>query len=216
MTDPVFGVSWPEIMAFERVWPYLAGALAIGFAAGAAPMGLIVARVFGLGDPRKIGSGNVGATNMMRAGGWKVGVIVLALDAAKAWAPAMLFWSQLGPLAAGCAGLGAFLGHCFSPWLGFKGGKGVASGFGALLAWRWEIGALAALVWVATALAFRISSVASLATAIAALALVAHFEAWDYAPFALVMAAVLVWRHSANIGRLIRGEEPRIGGAKKT
>lgn len=215
MTDPVLGISWPVVMGFEHVWPYLLGALVAGFAVGSIPMGLLIAKALGLPDPRSVGSGNVGATNMVRAGGWKVGLAALLFDALKGWAPAMIAFSYFGPLAAGCAGIGAFLGHCFSPFLGFKGGKGVSTGFGALLAWRWEIGVICLAVWIATAALFRFSSLAALLTTVAAVVLFPYFEKWDYAPFVVVMAAVLIWRHAGNIGRLMRGEEPKIGASAK-
>lgn len=206
----------PDILGWERVWPYFAAALVIGFVFGAIPVGVVLARLLGLPDPRGVGSGNVGASNMARSGGVWVGLATLALDAAKGGLPALIAWYEYGPIASGCAGIGAFLGHCFSPWLGFRGGKGVATGFGALLAWRWEIAAACALVWLLIALATRYASVAALATTLAALVLFPIFEEWDYAPFVLVMAIVLVIRHAANIGRLLRGAENRLsfGGSR--
>lgn len=200
----------PEILGFEQVWPYYLAALVVGFAIGSLPVGILIAKALGLPDPRSQGSGNVGASNLARVGGAKVGVATLALDALKGYAPAAIAWSFYGPMMAGAAGLGALLGHCYTPWLRFRGGKGVATGFGALLAFRWEIGVLCALVWLAVALLTRISSAGSLATAVAALALFAYFEEWDYAPFVLIMAVVLVVRHAGNIRRLLRGEENRL------
>ncbi|MEO1330200.1 MAG: glycerol-3-phosphate 1-O-acyltransferase PlsY [Pseudomonadota bacterium] len=204
----------PAILALEAGLPYYLLAFGLAFLIGAIPFGLLVARGFGLGDIRKIGSGNIGATNVLRTGNKTAAALTLALDAAKGAIPALLGFYLAGPIAAACAGLGGFLGHCYSPFLGFKGGKGVATGFGVLLAWRWELGLICALVWVATALLVRISSVASLATAVAAVIAANALAECDALPFAIVMAAVLIWRHRANIARLIRGEEPRIGGAR--
>ncbi len=204
-------IEIPKIYDLSAGLPYYLTAFSLAFAVGATPFGLLVARAFGLGDIRKIGSGNIGATNVLRTGNKTAAAFTLALDAAKGAVPALAAFHLAGPIAAGCAGFGAFVGHCYSPYLNFKGGKGVATGFGALLAWRLEIGMLCALVWIAAAAATRISSVASMSAAAAALIAIPVFSEWDYGPFALGMAAILIWRHKANIGRLIRGEEPRLG-----
>ena len=162
---------FPDILGFERALPYLAGAFLASYLIGSAPFGLLVARAFGLGDVRKSGSGNIGATNLLRTGGVWAGLATLSLDAAKGFLPAYLIYLEYGPMASAFAGFGAFLGHCFSIYLGFWGGKGVATGFGVLLAWRWEIALICALIWVGAAAASRIVSVASLAAALGAVLL---------------------------------------------
>ena len=154
----------PDILGFDRALPYLLGALLSGYVVGGLPFGLIVTRAFGLGDIRNIGSGNIGATNVLRSGNKLAALATLILDVAKGAAPALIAWHYFGPLAAAAAGFGAFLGHCFSPYLGFTGGKGVATGFGVLLAWRWEVGVICAVVWLAAALLSRRSSAGALAT----------------------------------------------------
>ncbi|MEL6978416.1 MAG: glycerol-3-phosphate 1-O-acyltransferase PlsY [Pseudomonadota bacterium] len=188
----------------------LIGAAGASFLLGAAPMGLFVARAFGAGDVRKIGSGNIGATNVMRAGGKAAGAATLLLDAAKGFVPALLAGAAFGPWGAAAAGLAAFLGHCYSPFLGFKGGKGVATGLGALLAWSWPAALLCALLFIAIVAASRMVSPASLAAAAAAPALLALLGAAPAALAALLMAAITFWRHRENIGRLMRGEENRV------
>lgn len=201
---------WIDILGFDRTLPYLLAAFAAAYVIGALPMGLGVARLFGAADPRSVGSGNIGATNVMRAGGWRAGALTLALDVAKGFAPTYLAWEYMGPLGAGAAGFGALMGHCFSVFLGFWGGKGIATGLGVLLAWRWETALVGLLVWALTLVAARYVSAASMAALAAALAAVLVYEEWDYAPYALAMGAVVFLRHLGNLGRLFRGEEPRV------
>ena len=191
----------PDILGFDRVWPTLLTALIAGFALGSTPTAILLARALGLPDPRSIGSGNIGASNMARSAGWRVGLATLLLDAAKGWVPATAAFFLAGPLAAGCAGFGAFLGHCFSPWIGFKGGKGVATGFGALIAWRWEVALICAGAWLGVALLTRIASASSLTAAAAAVLGFFHLNEGDYLLFVIGMALILIWRHAANIGR---------------
>lgn len=204
----------PVVMDAERVLPWLLAAGAAGFLLGMIPFGVLVARLFGLGDLRRIGSGNVGATNVLRTGNKTAAAVTLLLDAAKGAGPALIAFGWLGPLGAGFAGLGAFLGHCFSPLLKFKGGKGVATGLGALLAWRWELALLSVVIWALVAGATRYVSAASLAAAATAVVTFAWVEEWDYAYFVMVMALVIAVRHRDNIGRLSRGEESKIGAGQ--
>ena len=203
-----------DIMGLERALPWLGLALACGYLAGSIPFGVIVSRVFGLGDLRKIGSGNIGATNVLRTGNRAAAALTLLLDGLKGFLPAWLFLGW-GDLAAQSAAAGAFLGHCFPVWLGFRGGKGVATFLGIVLALSFPAGLLACATWLAAAFLSRISSVGALAAAAASPVwfwLLGRYEA----VLTVAGLAALVWlRHHANIGRLLRGEEPRIGGGKR-
>ncbi|MEO1459961.1 MAG: glycerol-3-phosphate acyltransferase, partial [Pseudomonadota bacterium] len=151
-------------MAPDRALPWLALAFSLGYLAGSVPFGLLVARLFRLGDLRAIGSGNIGATNVLRTGNRAAAALTLLLDALKGAVPVLLFLSW-GDLAAQCAGLGAFAGHCLPVWLRFRGGKGVATWFGIAFALHWPAGAVLAAVWLAGARATRISAVGALAAA---------------------------------------------------
>jgi glycerol-3-phosphate acyltransferase PlsY len=183
----------------------------VGLLCGSIPFGLLLTRAAGLGDIRAIGSGNIGATNVLRTGHRGLAAATLLLDAAKGAAAvqltAILFGTQWMPLAA----LSAVVGHCFTPWLAFKGGKGVATGLGALLALDWRLGVVACATWLVVALATRVSSAAALA-AFAISPLVAAWwlpAYWWVAPLAI--AALVFWRHQGNIRRLLAGTEARIG-----
>jgi acyl phosphate:glycerol-3-phosphate acyltransferase len=209
-----------------HAWPYYLAAIVGGYLLGSIPFGLVLTRAAGLGDIRAIGSGNIGATNVLRTGNKGLALATLLLDGGKGAAAVLLvrwFW---GPDAAILAGAGAMLGHLFPVWLGFKGGKGVATTLGTLLAADFLVGLAACATWLAVALVFRYSSLASLlSTATAPL------HAWYlpllWAPgeesvgdarmavFAAFLA-VLVWaKHHANIRRLLDGTEPKIGKSKK-
>lgn len=194
-----------------QIEPLLAVAmLALGYVLGSIPFGLILTRAAGLGDIRTIGSGNIGATNVLRTGNRWIAAATLLGDALKGTA-AVLIADHWGSEAALIAGLGAFLGHIFPVWLGFRGGKGVATFLGILIAASWPIAIIFAAVWLAVAAVSRYSSlaalIASLATPLIMLAL------GDY-PRAILFAllTVLIWyKHSANIARLLSGKESRIG-----
>jgi glycerol-3-phosphate acyltransferase PlsY len=186
--------------------------LALGYLLGSVPWGLLLTRAAGLGDIRSIGSGNIGATNVLRTGNKTLAAGTLALDILKGVAALALARALWGETAGLLAGFGAMLGHAFPVWLGFKGGKGVATGGGVLLAAAWWLGLGAALVWLATALATRISSAGSLAACAAAPVIAAVAGRWDLAVFSAGIAALVAWRHQANIARLLAGTEPRIGG----
>jgi glycerol-3-phosphate acyltransferase PlsY len=185
-----------------------------GYLLGAIPFGLVLTRLAGLGDIRKIGSGNIGATNVLRTGNKPLALAVLMLDSGKG-AIAVLLAAQAGEDAALAAGLGAVLGHLFPVWLGFKGGKGVATTLGTLLALAWPVGLIACAVWLAVAVIFRISSAAAL-TAVATTPVAALFLKTPTLALTALLIAALVWyKHAANIGRLLKGTEPRISLSRK-
>lgn len=189
-------------------------AFGLGYLLGSIPFGLILTRLAGLGDVRKIGSGNIGATNVLRAGSKKIAAATLVLDAAKGTA-AVLLASQWDETPAMLAGLGAFLGHLFPVWLGFRGGKGVATYIGVLLGLYWPAGVAFCAVWLLVALATRYSSLAALSASAASLAMLALTNQWRLAALFLLLTALLYIRHAANIARLARGEEARIGESNR-
>ena len=191
-------------------WPL---ALIIGYFAGSIPFGLLLARAFGQGDIRDIGSGNIGATNVLRTGRKDIAAITLLLDAAKAGLTGWIIQNWLGIPFGYAAAAAALIGHCYPIWLGFKGGKGVATFFGALFALVWQIGILAAVIWLATAFITRYSSLGALiACIICTLAAIVFFpQAPSIGIMVGVMSAIILWRHRENIGRLRRGEESKIG-----
>ena len=186
-------------------------ALAFGYLLGSIPWGLLLTRGAGLGDIRAIGSGNIGATNVLRTGNKGLAAATLVLDALKGVAALLIAEAVWGEGPGLAAGFGAMLGHAFPVWLGFRGGKGVATGGGVLLAASWWMGLAAALVWLAVAGLTRLSSAGAMAACAAAplVALVAGRT--DLALFAAGIALLVVVRHRANITRLLAGTEPRIG-----
>ena len=193
----------------------------LGYLLGSIPFGIVITRALGLGDLRQIGSGNIGATNVLRTGNKPAALATLLLDSGKGAIAVLLARWLAGPDAALVAGAAAFLGHLFPVWLGFKGGKGVATFYGLLLAAAWPLGLMAGAVWLLSAFLFRYSSLAALissATApLLALLPLATVGLPVGAPILIltVFAAVLIWvRHHQNIARLLKGEEPRIGAKK--
>lgn len=189
-------------------------AAVIGYLSGSVPYGLLLTRAAGLGDIRTIGSGNIGATNVLRTGNKKVAAATLLLDALKGAIPVLLLGWLWGRDAGLVAGIAALLGHIFPVWLGFKGGKGVATGAGVLLAASWWIGLICALIWVVMAKVTRISSASAL-TACACAPVIALISGdLRLAGFALVLVLLIIWRHQDNIRRLLAGTEPRIGKGK--
>jgi glycerol-3-phosphate acyltransferase PlsY len=185
-------------------------ALAGGYLLGSIPFGLVLAKLAGLGDLRQIGSGNIGATNVLRAGSKAVAALTLILDAAKGTA-AVLLAARFGETVALAAGLGAFLGHVFPVWLGFKGGKGVATYLGVLIGLYWPAALLFAATWLAVAYVTRYSSLAALTAVMASVLMLAAMGEWRLAALFLLLGGLLYVRHAENIGRLGRGEETRIG-----
>ena len=179
---------------------------------GAIPFGLVLSRLAGYGDIREIGSGNIGATNVLRTGNKALALIVLLLDSGKGAIAVLLTAYYVGPEVAPLAGAAAFLGHCYPIYLKFRGGKGVATFFGTILAINWMIGLACVLVWFGMAAIFRYSSLAGMSAAIAAPA-IAGYMGDHLVMWVLVMiAAIVLLRHRENIARLVKGEEPKIGG----
>jgi len=195
------------------------GVVTVSYLIGSIPFGVVITRAAGAGDVRAIGSGNIGATNVLRTGRRDLAIATLVLDAGKGAFCFLMAKAILGgDLIPALAGGAAFLGHLFPAWLRFKGGKGVATFFGLVLAAAWPLGLIAALVWLAMAAAFRFSSLASLtaATVTPVIALTPLGMLGLPAPWALVgmlaFCGVLIWiRHAENIGRLLKGTESRLG-----
>ena len=186
-------------------------ALALGYLLGSVPWGLLLTRAAGHGDVRAIGSGSIGATNVLRTGNKGLAAATLALDALKGAAALLIAEAVWGGSAGLAAGFGAMLGHAFPVWLGFRGGKGVATGAGVILAAAWWLGLAAALVWLATAALTRLSSASALASCAAAPLVALAAGRTDLALFTAGIAALVVLRHRDNIARLLAGTEPRIG-----
>jgi glycerol-3-phosphate acyltransferase PlsY len=189
----------------------LALAALLGLALGSIPFGLVLTRAAGLGDVRRIGSGNIGATNVLRTGRKDLAALTLLLDGGKGAVAVLLAGWWFGPLAAPVAGVAAVVGHMFTPWLGFAGGKGVATGLGVLIGAAWPVGLAACATWLAVAALARISSLSALvAFAAAPLYALAFADRWIVAA-AVAIAALVYVRHAGNIRRLLAGTEPRIG-----
>lgn len=186
----------------------------LGYILGSIPFGLLLSRWAGLGDVRTVGSGNIGATNVLRMGNKTVALLTLLLDGGKG-AAAVLIAKLVAPDVFSLAGVAALVGHCFPIWLRFAGGKGVATLLGVVFAFSWQIGIIAMLVWVAVAILFRLSSLASIVTAFLIPPLLLFFAAPHEMIPSVFMSIVVVLRHSTNIQRLLQGTEPRIGADKK-
>lgn len=184
---------------------------ALGYLFGSIPFGIVMARVFGLGDLRKIGSGNIGATNVLRTGNKTAALLTLLLDAGKGGIIVLLARAVTGEDAAQIAGLMAFIGHCFPVWLGFKGGKGVATYFGILFALSLPIGAIAGAIWLLIAATLRYSSMAALFTAGWIPVIVAYMSLGPYFILLILLGIFIYFRHWENIGRLRAGTETKIG-----
>ncbi|WP_170333193.1 glycerol-3-phosphate 1-O-acyltransferase PlsY [Ruegeria arenilitoris] len=184
---------------------------AIGYLIGSIPFGMIVAKVMGLGNLRDIGSGNIGATNVLRTGNKGAAALTLVFDAAKGAVAVLLARAMVGEDAAQIAALTAFLGHCFPVWLGFKGGKGVATFLGLWLALDWRVGVACCLSWLVAAAIWRISSLGALVAA--ATSTIWIMLLTDSATFFLgiVLTLLVYWRHNANLARIRAGTEPKIG-----
>lgn len=205
----------PDPIDWAHAAPYLLAALAFGYLLGSIPFGLLLTKAAGLGDIRRIGSGNIGATNVLRTGRKGLAAATLACDFGKGFAAAAIPFAVAGPDAAHIAALGALLGHLFPVWLKFKGGKGVAVAGGAMTGLFWPIGLIAAATWVAMAFAFRISSLSALTAALAAPLAAYLFGRVQTFEILLIVAALVWFAHRENVKRLIAGEEPKIGAKAK-
>ncbi len=184
-----------------------------GYALGAIPFAFLVTKLFGLGDIREVGSGNVGATNVLRTGNKLAAALTLIGDVGKG-VVAVLLAKYFGDIPAMAAALGAFTGHIFPVWLNFKGGKGVATCAGIIAALSWPVALIAAATWLLVAVVTRISSLSALVAAAATPVYMAIFDKWQFAVGTAVLAALVFVTHRENIRRLLAGQEPRIGAKK--
>lgn len=178
---------------------------------GSVPFGMVLTRAMNLGDLRSIGSGNIGATNVLRTGSKKAAALTLILDGGKGAVAVLLARLFAGEDAAQIAALAAMLGHCYPVWLGFKGGKGVATYIGVILALAWPVGLAVCGTWLAVAAATRISSYAALAAAAVSTVWFVLLGAGDMLVLGAVLTLMIFWRHRSNIARLREGTEPKIG-----
>lgn len=195
--------------------PLLLGLVAVlGYLLGSIPFGIVITRMLGLGDLRQIGSGNIGATNVLRTGNKGAALATLLLDAGKGGIAVLLARALVGEDAAQIAGGAAFIGHLFPVWLGFRGGKGVATFLGTLLALAWPVGLAACATWVAAAGLFRISSLSALVAAVLAPAWAALLGESHAIALTMLMGVFVLVRHASNIRRILDGTEPRIGKGK--
>lgn len=199
------------IPALETAPALLAATAVLAYLLGSVPFGIVMARLFGLGDLRKIGSGNIGATNVLRTGNKPAALLTLVLDAGKGAIAVLAARALLAEDAAQLAGAAAFLGHCYPVFLRFKGGKGVATFLGTLIALAWPVGLAACALWAVTAALTRFSSLSALVAAAlgpVAATLMGHAT---LALLCIVLAVLIFARHHENIARLLTGTEPRIG-----
>jgi len=186
----------------------------IGYLLGSIPFGVLISGIMGLGDLRKIGSGNIGATNVLRTGNKFAAAATLILDGGKGVVAVLIAMTFAAPDAAQLAALAAFAGHCFPIWLRLKGGKGVATFLGILLAIAWPVGVAACLTWLVTAFALRISSLSALVAALLAPIWAALLGFPTISGLATALALLIFYRHGPNISRIVAGTEPKIGASK--
>lgn len=186
----------------------------LGYFIGSIAFGMVLARVMNLGDLRAIGSGNIGATNVLRTGNKKAAALTLILDGAKGAVAVLLARHFAGEAAAQIAALAAMIGHCYPVWLRFQGGKGVATFLGILLALAWPVGLACCVVWLIASFATRISSMGALAAAAASTFLLVFMGYGSALTLGILLTMLIFWRHRANIKRIKAGEEPKIGAKK--
>jgi glycerol-3-phosphate acyltransferase PlsY len=198
----------------EILWQGAFAALVLGYLLGSIPFGVLLTRFGGAGDLRQIGSGNIGATNVLRTGRKGLAAATLVLDVAKG-AAAVLLADALFPGTGMLAGMTAFLGHCYPVWLKFRGGKGVATLMGVVLALHWPSGLVYAAVWLGMLAALRVSSLSGMTAAISAPVAAAFFGRTELVLLFLALGLIVVWKHRENIDRLLSGTEPKVGGKKQ-
>ncbi len=189
--------------------------LLAGYVLGSIPFGVLLTRLAGAGDLRNVGSGNIGATNVLRTGRKGLAALTLLLDGAKG-AAAVLLIARLAPGNEGLAAVGALLGHLYPVWLRFRGGKGVATFFGIMAALHWQSSIAYALVWLGVLALTRYSSVAGMSAAMLAPVAAAALGRFDLSLLYLAFGLLIFWKHRANLDRLLAGTEPRVGGAKES
>ncbi|MHA6766342.1 glycerol-3-phosphate 1-O-acyltransferase PlsY [Sphingobium ummariense] len=194
-------------------WLLPASLLLLGYLLGSIPFGLILTRVTGAGDLRQIGSGNIGATNVLRTGRKGLAAATLLLDLLKG-AAAVLIGAALVDGGGPMAGAMAFIGHCYPVWLRFAGGKGVATMMGVVTALHWPAGIVFAVVWLGALFGTKWSSVGGMSAAVSAPIAMAAFGRIDLVPVTLALALIVLWRHRANIARLAKGQEPKVGKSR--
>jgi len=188
--------------------------LLLGYLLGSIPFGILLTRVAGAGDLRAIGSGNIGATNVLRTGRKGLAALTLLLDGLKG-AAAVILVAAIWPGNEGLAAVGALLGHLYPVWIGFRGGKGVATFVGIMAALHWPSAIVYAAVWIAALALTRFSSVAGMAAALSAPVAAALLGRFDLALLYLGFALLIAWKHRGNVERLLAGTEPRVGAAKE-
>lgn len=203
-------------ISWSLALPYYAGALLLGYLLGSIPFGLLLTRLTGAGDLRAIGSGNIGATNVLRTGRKGLAALTLLLDALKGTVAVILADQWGGPDLAILAALGAFLGHLFPVWIGFRGGKGVATYIGVLLALVWQAAAAFCLVWLLVAFVSRYSSLSALIAAVTTPLLLWWDGYLQEAQLFLLLSLLLWYKHRGNITRLLAGTETKIGHTAST
>jgi len=200
MIDPI---SWSLAL------PYLIAAFVAGYLCGSIPFGLLLPKLAGLGDVREIGSGNIGATNVLRTGRKGVAIATLLADVLKGTIP-VLVAMRFGPDIAVVTALGAFMGHVWPVWLKFKGGKGVATFIGIQLGLYWPVALIFLATWLLVAVAFRYSSLSALVATVLTPVWAAWLDQWQFAELFALIAAIIFFMHRANISRLVKGEEAKI------
>jgi acyl phosphate:glycerol-3-phosphate acyltransferase len=197
------------------LWVSPLAALVLGYLLGSIPFGVVLTRMFGAGDLRAIGSGSIGATNVLRTGRKGLAAATAILDGAKG-AVAVLIAEAIQPGLGPMAGLAAFFGHCYPVWLGFKGGKGVATMFAVALALSWQVALVFALVWLSALAVLRYSSVGGILAAISTPVMAAVLGRIELVVLFVALALMVLWRHRKNIDRLRRREEPKVGRKSAT
>jgi len=198
----------------QSMWIEIILAVLLGYLIGSIPFGLLLTRITGGGDLRQQGSGNIGATNVLRTGNKAIAALTLLLDIGKG-AAAVYLASIASPGLGVLAGMGAFLGHLYPVWLRFEGGKGVATLLGVVTALIWQAGLVFALIWLGSLLIWRYSSVGGMLAAISVPISAVIMDKFALAPMFIGFALLVLWKHRTNIERLLAGEEPKVGASEK-